>query len=198
MPRGTLCMGAHCSNIFTQPPNKLWVTWPVSSRVVVVPGYAGIGHGPRRDWQRPLQSILLTGWDSDKAQCHLSEQNHSPGSPRHSGTQAAAQTGTRKTNKPPQTHTLSLSLSHSLSPYPPLLPLFLAFCPFPYHTHCSTILTHNSKQCITYTGKHTYTHRQKNMNTPTHAETHHPGMAPQCYIKVAVLSKCDSYLFIRY
>lgn len=163
---------------------------------MVVPGYAGIGHSPRRDWQRPLQSILLTGRDSDKAQCHLPEQNHSPGSPRHSGTQAAAQTGTRKTNKPPQTHTLSLSLS--LSPCTPLLPLFLAFCPFPYHTHCSTKLTHNTKQCSTYTGKHTYTHRQKNMNTPTptHSETHSQGMAPQCYIKVAVLSKNAIFLFV--
>lgn len=37
-----------------------------------------------------------------------------PASPRHAGTRAYTQAGIRKTNKPPQTRTLFLSLSHSL------------------------------------------------------------------------------------
>lgn len=45
-----------------------------------------------------------------------------PASSRHAGTRATAQTGTHKTNKPPQTNTLFFSLSLSL-------PLF-------QHTHC--------------------------------------------------------------
>lgn len=65
----------------------------------------------QRGWLGPLQSILLTGRDSDKAQRHLSEQSHAP---RRHATLAPGQQPKLAPTR--QTSPLRLTLCSSVCP----------------------------------------------------------------------------------